>query len=111
MIIWSDWTWVGKQSGIGRDPDTKLYTASTPTWNNIFEKRPRVNWCKTTRLEYEEELQEIFEGHSAIGAKAASYSTLQNNCTTSNQVFDPRLSASIEETQKENGEASRSYLD
>lgn len=69
-----------------------------------------MKWCKTTRLEYEGELQEIFEGHSAIGAKAASYSTLQNNCTTSNQEFDPRLLASTEQTQEENGEASRSYL-
>lgn len=102
---------MGKQSGIRQDSETMLYTALTPTWNNIFQKRPCVKWCKTTQLEYENQLQAIFEGRSAIGVKAASYSTLQNNSTTSNQIFDPLLLATTEDTQEETGLTSRSYLD
>lgn len=100
---------MGKQSGIGKDPDTGLYTAADTTWENIFAKKPRVKWCKSSQLEYEEQLHKIFDGRSASGEMAASLSSLQKNSTTSNQVFDPRLlTANVTAEGQENSE---SYLD
>lgn len=84
---------MGKQSGIGRDYGAGLYTASDTTWEIIFRERPRVRWCRTSVLEYEQQLEKIFGARAASGEKAASISTLRNNTTTSNDVFDPRLLA------------------
>lgn len=50
-----------------------------------------MKWCRTHVLEYEHQIEKIFGGRAASGEKAASLSTLRNNTTTSNDVFDPRL--------------------
>ena len=39
-------------------------------------------------LEYKKQLRKLFNGFSAVGAKAVLFSTLQNNKITSNQVFN-----------------------
>ncbi len=102
---------MGKQSGIGRDHETGLYTASDTIWEIIFHKRPRVKWCRIYVLEYEHQLEKIFGGRAASGEKAASMSTLRNNTTTSNDVFDPRLLAQTGDPELEGGTTKdNSYL-
>lgn len=102
---------MGKNSGIGRNHETGLYTASDTTWEIIFRKRPHVRWCQTHVLEYEQQLEKIFGGRAASGEKAASISTLRNNTTTSNDVFDPRLLAHTgEQEREEDTQEDNSYL-
>ena len=56
--------------------------------------------------------KKIFDGRSASGQKAASMSTLRNNTTTSNDVFDPRLANSAAEPDVENDtQEDNSYLE
>lgn len=102
---------MGKQSGIGRGYETGLYTASDTTWEIIFQKRPRVRWCRTSVLEYEQQLKKIFGRRAASGQKAASISTLRNNTTTSNDVFDPRLAdIAAEQDVERDTQGDISYL-
>ena len=102
---------MGKQSGIGRNHETGLYIASDTTWKIIFRKRPRMRWCRTHVLEYEQQLEKIFGGRAAFGEKAVSISILRNNTTTSNDVFDPRLLAHTGEQEKEEDtQEDNSYL-
>ncbi len=71
-----------------------------------------MRWCRTGVLEYEHQMEKIFGGRSALGQKAASMSTLRNNTTTSNDVFDPRLANSTTEQDVENEtQEDSSYLD
>lgn len=42
-------------------------------------------------LKYEEQLHKMFDGRSALVEKAASFSTLRDNSTTSNQAFYPSI--------------------
>lgn len=93
---------MGRQPGIGRDYKTGLYTASDTTWEMIFRERARVRWCRTGVLEYEQPFEKIFGVRAASAEKAASISTLRNNTTSSDGVFDPRLLAFTGEQNGEN---------
>lgn len=102
---------MGKQSGIGRDWETGFYTASATTWEMIFCERPRVRWCRTGILEYEQSLDKIFGGRAAFGEKAAPIWALRSNTTTCNDVFDPRLLAYTGEQDGERDtQGDSSYL-
>lgn len=70
---------------------TRLYTAADTIWEVIIAKRRHVKWCKTTILEYKEQLNKLFDSHSALREKATLFSTLQNNKTISNEVFDSQI--------------------
>lgn len=87
-----------------------MYTSSDTIWEVIFHKRSLVRWCRTNVLEYEQ-LEKIFGGRAASGEKAASISTLRNNTTTSNDMFDPRLFANNGEQEvEEDTQGDNSYL-
>lgn len=70
-----------------------------------------MKWCRTTILEYKQQLEKIFGDRAASSEKAASISTLQNNTATSNDVFDSRLLANTgEQDVEENSQGDSLYL-
>lgn len=70
-----------------------------------------MRWCQTHVLEYKQQLEKIFGGRAASEEKTASISTLRNNTTTSNDVFDPQLLAhNGKQKREENTQEDNSYL-
>ena len=87
---------------MGRDPVTRLYTAIDITWKIIIAKRYYMKQCKTTILEYKKQLDKLFDGRSASRKKAILYSTLRNNKTISNEVFNLQIMGEEKEDNDEN---------